>query len=102
MAQDARMKRGSLICKSLEVRDSFGFAAPTQVLGAIKLFAFDLYGGMLWRPDSEEALLLAHLCQGRVGALQGHSHHCQVAVQPSHQPQGGPAGPLGQVFPVLS
>ena len=102
MAQDARMKRASLVCKSLEVRDSFGFAAPTQVLGAIKLFASDLYGGMLWRPDSEEALLLAHLSQGRVGALQGHSHHRQVVVQPSHQPQGGPAGLLGQVFPVLS
>ena len=55
MAMDARMKRGAYIGKSLEVRDSFGFAGPTEVLGAVKLFAADLYGGMLWRLDSQEA-----------------------------------------------
>ena len=45
------MKRGSFIGRSLEVRDAFGFAASTQVLGAVKVFASDLYGGMLWRLD---------------------------------------------------
>ena len=33
MNLDAKMKRGSYIGRSLEVRDAFGFAAPTQVLG---------------------------------------------------------------------
>ena len=77
MAQDARMKRGSLICKSLEVRDSFGFAAPTQVLGAIKLFASDLYGGMLLRLDSEEALQVTrcwHTCVKDVWGLSRATH----------------------------
>ena len=55
MAMDARMKRGAYIGKSLEVRDNFGFAGPTEVLAAVKLFAADLYGGMLWRLDSPEA-----------------------------------------------
>ena len=35
--------------------DSFAFAAPTQILGAVKLFVSDLYGGMLWRLDSQPA-----------------------------------------------
>ena len=56
MDMDAKMKRGSFIGRSLEVRDAFGFAAPTQVLGAVKVFASDLYGGMLWRLDSQPAL----------------------------------------------
>ena len=55
MSMDARIKRGSYIGKSLEVMDSFNFAAPSEVLGAIKLFASDLYGGMLWRLNSLEA-----------------------------------------------
>ena len=32
---------------------AFGFAAPTEVLGAVKLYCGDLYGGMLARMDSE-------------------------------------------------
>jgi hypothetical protein len=54
MTMDAKMKKGSYIGKSLEVLDSYSFAAPTEVLGAVKLFAADLYGGMLWRLDSPE------------------------------------------------
>ena len=55
MNMDARMKRGSFIGRSMEVMDSFAFAAPTQILGAVKLFVSDLYGGMLWRLDSQPA-----------------------------------------------
>ena len=44
------MKRGSYIGRTLEVRESFSFAAPAQVLAAS-----DLYVGMLWRLDDQPA-----------------------------------------------
>ena len=37
------------------MRDNSCFAGPTEVLAAVKLFADNLYGGMLWRLDSPEA-----------------------------------------------
>ena len=55
MAMDCRMKRGSFIGRSLEVQDAFSFASPTETLGAVKLFAADLYGGMLWQLNSQPA-----------------------------------------------
>ena len=55
MNMDARMKRGAYIGKSLEVRESFSFAMPAQVLGAVKLYASDLYGGMLWKLEDKSA-----------------------------------------------
>ena len=51
MKMDTRMKRSSYISRSLEVRESFSFASPCQVLAAIKMYASDLYGGMLWKLD---------------------------------------------------
>ena len=53
MDVNTRMLRGAYIGKSLEVQEAFGFAAPTEVLGAVKLYCGDLYGGMLSRMDSE-------------------------------------------------
>ena len=47
METDTRMRRGALIGRFLEVQEAFSFAAPTEVLGAIKLYCGDLYGGML-------------------------------------------------------
>ena len=71
MIMDGRMKRGSNIGRSLEIRESFSFAAPAQVLAAIKLYASDLCGGMLWCLDDPTGHeLLVHQCQGRVGRLQ--------------------------------
>ena len=55
MAMDARLKRGSFIGRSMEVCDAFAFAAPSQVLGAVKVYSADMYGAMLWRLDSEPA-----------------------------------------------
>ena len=81
MAQDAKMKRGSFIGRSLEVRDSFAFAAPTQVLGAVKLFASDLYGGMLWRLDGEPALQVTrcwHTCVKDVWGVSRATHTSTV------------------------
>ena len=43
MLLDARLKRGSFIGQSLEVCNSFAFAAPSQVLGAVKVYSADMY-----------------------------------------------------------
>lgn len=51
MDLDSRMRKAAYIGKSLEVRDSFSFAAPSEILAAIKLYAADLYGGMMMRLD---------------------------------------------------
>ena len=52
MEMDTRMRRGTFIGKCLEVQEAFAFAAPSEVLGAIKLYSADLYGGMLAKLDS--------------------------------------------------
>ena len=81
MSMDSRMKRGSFIGRSLEVREAFSFAAPTQVLGAVKLFASDLYGGMLWRLDDEPALQVTrcwHTCVKDVWGVSRATHTATV------------------------
>jgi hypothetical protein len=60
MLMDTRMRRGAFIGRCLEVQEAFAFAAPSEVLGAIKLYAGDLYGGMLARLDSGPALQLTN------------------------------------------
>ena len=54
MNADTNMRRGIFIGRCLEVQESLSFAAPSDVLGAIKLYCSDLYGGMLTRLDSEQ------------------------------------------------
>ena len=63
MTLDTTMRRGAFIGKCLEVQEAFSFAAPTEVLAAIKLYCGDLYGGMLARLDSDEATKLMN-CWG--------------------------------------
>ena len=55
MTMDTSMRRGASIGKTLEVQEAFNFAAPAEVLGAVKLYCGDLYGGMLARLDSVPA-----------------------------------------------
>ena len=49
MDHDARVKRAQFIDKSTEIRETFAFASPVEILRAVKVFAGDLYGAMLWR-----------------------------------------------------
>ena len=63
MTMDANMRRGAFIGKCMEVQEAFSFAAPAEVLGAVKLYCGDLYGGMLARLDSPEAQRLMN-CWG--------------------------------------
>ena len=42
------MKRAEFISKSTDIRGTFSFASPVEVLRAVKVFAGDLYGANLW------------------------------------------------------
>ena len=45
---DTRMKRANYIQNSVEIRNMFSFALPTQVLNAISVYSAHFYGCMLW------------------------------------------------------
>ena len=52
MNADAKEKRAKFISRSVEVRSQFSFAAPPQILKAVRILACDAYGSMLWRLSS--------------------------------------------------
>ena len=53
MDKDAKVKRAAFIRESTELRETFGFASPSEVLRAVKLYAGSHYGSSLWQFDSE-------------------------------------------------
>ena len=55
MTTDIRIKRAKFIDKSTEIRETFSFADPVQVLGAANTYCCDHYGSMLWDLFSEPA-----------------------------------------------
>ena len=55
MDMDSRIRRGTFIGNCLEIQEAFTFASPPEVLGAVKLYCADLYGGMLARLDGVPA-----------------------------------------------
>ena len=55
MDKDAKLKRASFIRESTELRETFGFASPSEVLRSVKLYAGSHYGSMLWQFQSESA-----------------------------------------------
>ena len=48
MDQDIRIKKAKLIDASTEIRETFGFTEPAQVLKAIRVYAGHYYGSMIW------------------------------------------------------
>ena len=48
MEQDSRVKRATFIQESTDIRETFSFANPVEVLRAVKVFASSWYGSMLW------------------------------------------------------
>ena len=48
MEKDARSKRAQFISDSLDVRETFQFASPVEILRAVKIHCGSLYGAMLW------------------------------------------------------
>jgi hypothetical protein len=55
MEHDVVVKRAQFIDKSVEVRNMFEWAAPAEVLVALKTYCSDFYGSMLWDLGSEKA-----------------------------------------------
>merc|ERR1719186_1998231 len=55
MDQDIRTKRARFIDESVDVRETFGFGSPPEVLRAVKLYVGSHYGSMLWDLGSDMA-----------------------------------------------
>ena len=55
MEQDILAKRATFIRESTEIRETFAFASPVEVLRAVKLHAGCHYGSNLWKLRSEYA-----------------------------------------------
>ena len=48
MEQDVKEKRAIFISKSVEIRETFRFASPVEVVQALKVYCGSFYGCMLW------------------------------------------------------
>ena len=48
MSYDCKTKRGQFIGTSTDIRETFSFAHPDQVLNAVNIYASHFYGAMLW------------------------------------------------------
>ena len=55
MEKDIRVKRATFIDESVQVRETFQFANPAEVMQAVKLYVGSHYGSMLWDLDSDMA-----------------------------------------------
>ena len=55
MDQDIKHKKADFIDKSTEVRESFSFAQPNQILQAVRMYCCSLYGAMTWSLFSNKA-----------------------------------------------
>ena len=55
MDTDCKFKRAKFIDSSIEVREMFHFAKPSETLKAIQVKCCDSYGSMLWLLQSETA-----------------------------------------------
>ena len=48
MDMDIKIKRADFIRNSVDTREMFSFALPTQVLNTISVYSAHFYGSMLW------------------------------------------------------
>ena len=53
--KDIMSMRATFIDSSTEIRETFGFASPVEVLGAVKLYVGSHYGSMMWDLGSDMA-----------------------------------------------
>ena len=53
MQHDIKTKRAAFINISTDIRDTFSFAHPDQILKATNLYCYHLYGAMLWDFSSD-------------------------------------------------
>ena len=69
MVQDCRVKRAQYIDKTVDIRTTFGFAHPQQVLAAADFYAGDHYGSMLWNLYDENSAGQYFRCWGTLVKL---------------------------------
>ena len=55
MVQDMLCKRADFIQKSTEVRETFGFAQPNQIIQCVITYCSSMYGAMTWPLFSDKA-----------------------------------------------
>ena len=55
MDYDAVIKRATFINQSVEIRETFKFASPVEILSALKVYCSSFYGCMLWDLSGEKA-----------------------------------------------
>ena len=55
MVHDMQCKGADFIQKSTEVRETFGFGQPNQILQSVRTYCCSLYGAMTWPLFSEKA-----------------------------------------------
>jgi hypothetical protein len=55
MDQDIKHKKADFIDKSTEIRETFNFAQPNQILQAVRMYCCSLYGSMTWSLFSDKA-----------------------------------------------
>ena len=55
MEYDTSIKRAEFIRKSSDIRETFFFASPVEVVHAVKVIAGDLYEGNLWQLRGDKA-----------------------------------------------
>ena len=55
MEQDAAVKRAKFIQSSVEIREQFKFAAPAEVVKALKVYSNSFYGCNLWDLGGDKA-----------------------------------------------
>ena len=53
MDHDIRIKRARFINDSVEVRDTFSFSHPEQILQAVRTYCGHHYGSMLWEINGD-------------------------------------------------
>ena len=58
MDHDVAVKRAQFVDKSVEIRDMFEWAAPAEVLQALKTYCSDFYGAMLWNLGGDKASMV--------------------------------------------
>ena len=55
MEQDAATKRALFIQSAVQIREQFKFAAPAEIIKAMKVYSNSFYGSNLWDLDGERA-----------------------------------------------
>ena len=71
MNHDVTVKRAEYISKSTEVRETFSFASPVEVLRSLKVFVGDMYGSNLWQLSSDMAKQVYHAWDTNIKLVWG-------------------------------